>query len=101
MLVLLDLSAASGSYMQKRDRTVNILFFKIWLCMIWRTSRFGVGSFPLCTGLIGAICRQHGIDNQLYVDDTHVYLIFNVANDNDQKMDLNANVTMMIMLPWW
>ena len=78
--------------MQEHHQTVSIGSSKSGSIPL----RFGVpqGSvlgpflFTLFTGPIGAICRRHGIDYQLYADDTQVYLNFNVTNTTDQKMAL-------------
>ena len=67
-------------------------FFKTGSVPLWfgvpQGSVLGPFLFTLYTGPIGAICRRHGIDYQLYADDTQVYLNFNVTNTNDQKMAL-------------
>ena len=119
MLVLLDLSAAFdtidpklllarlegigvdgvalkwfASYMQERHQTVNIGCSKSGSVPL----RFGVpqGSvlgpflFTLYTGPIDAIWRRHGIDYQLYADDTQVYLNFNVTHQH--KWSKNGSI---------
>ena len=80
--------------LQERHQTVNIGSSKSGSVPL----RFGVpqGSvlgpflFTLYTGPIGTICRRHGIDYQLYADDTQVEVCinFNVTNTSNQEMAL-------------
>ena len=80
--------------LQERHQTVNIGSSKSGSVPL----RFGVppGSvlgpflFTLYTGPIGTFCRRHGIDYQLYADDTQVEvcLNFNVTNTSNQEMAL-------------
>ena len=78
--------------MQERHQTVNIGFFKFGSVPLRfdvpQGSVLGPFLFTLYTDPIGAICRRHGIDYQLYADDIQVYINFNVTNTNDQKMAL-------------
>ena len=89
--------------MQERHQTVNIGSSK----SVPVPQRFGVpqGSgpflFTLYTGPIGAICTRHGIDYQLYADDTQVYINFNITNSNDQKIALKKIEACVEEIPIW
>ena len=117
MLVLLDLSAAFdtidhvlmldrlshigvrgtahkwfSSYLENRYQSVNIQ----GISSKKQRLRFGVpqGSvlgpflFTQYTVPIGAICRRHGVNYQLYADDTQVYVSFSITNEQDREIAL-------------
>ena len=44
--------------------------------------------FTQYTFPIGAICRKHGVSNQLYADDTQIYVTFNIDDNIDRKIAL-------------
>ena len=44
--------------------------------------------FTQYTVSIGAICRCHGVNYQLYADDTQVHVSFSITNEQDREIAL-------------
>ena len=44
--------------------------------------------FTQYTVPIGAICRRHGVNYQLYADDTQVYVSVSITNKQDREIAL-------------
>ena len=76
------------SYLHNRHQSVIIKGVKSKRYGVPQGSVLGPFLFTQYTVQIGAICRKHGVSYQLYADDTHIYVTFNIDDSIDRKIAL-------------
>ena len=52
----------------------------------------GTGIFPVCTKPIGTVAREHGINLHLYEDDTQLYVVCPLRDQEMTKQQLESCV---------